>query len=91
MIPYPYRVAGALAAATMLASVAGARDITEAIRTFEPRLDPKKLHVEARPGVDASNSVSFVIHGDITSAVDALPVRFLASVEVETGEAVVQD
>lgn len=68
-----------------------AAEIAQAIRTFEPRLDAGKLHVEARPGVDTVNAVAFVIHGDVTSAVDALPVRFLASVEVETGEAVVKD
>ena len=68
-----------------------AQEIAQAVRTFEPRLDPRKLQVQAQPGVDAANAISFVIHGDVTAAVDALPVRFLASVEVETGEAVVKD
>ncbi len=78
-------------AASAGAVAARASDIAEAVRTFEPRLDAKKLHVEARPGVDEHNAIAFVIHGDVTAAVGALPVRFLASVEVETGEAVVKE
>ena len=68
-----------------------ARDIENAIKTFEPRLDPDKLKVEAKPGVGLDNAISYVIHGDISAAVKALPVQFVANVEVETGEAVVRD
>ena len=32
-----------------------------------------------------------MIHGDVTTAVKALPIQFYANVEVETGQAVVQD
>jgi type VI secretion system protein ImpF len=70
---------------------ARANDIRQAIRTFEPRMDGDKLRVEAQKGVGLDNSVSFIIRGDITSAVKAMPVQFLANVEIETGEAVVRE
>ena len=71
---------------------ARATDMEQAIRTFEPRLDPAKLHVEMKTDeVGLDNAVAYTIHGDITAAVQAMPVQFYASVEVETGEAVVQD
>ena len=68
-----------------------ARDIEEAIRTYEPRMDPEKTRVEAEPGVGLDNAVAYVIYGDITGAVKGLPVKFFANVEVETGEAVVRE
>ena len=68
-----------------------ARDIEEAIRNFEPRMDPQKTRVEAEPGVGFDNAVAYVIYGDITGAVKGLPVKFFANVEVETGEAVVRE
>lgn len=66
-------------------------EITEAIRTFEPRLDSDKLEVEAKPGIGLDNAVSYVIRGDIVAAVRAMPVQFLANIEVETGQAVVRE
>lgn len=68
-----------------------AREMEAVIRTFEPRLDPAKLRVEFHSKVNDDNAVSYVIHGDVTAAVNALPVLFVAAVEVETGETVVQD
>ncbi len=76
---------------TPAAIQARAADISQAIRTYEPRLDGDRLKVEARPGIDLDNAISFIIRGDITSAVKAMPVQFLASVEVETGEAIVRE
>ncbi len=78
-------------ASTGKALEARTREIAEVIRRFEPRLDAQTLKIEAKPSVDIENSVSYVIHGDITSAVRALPVEYIASVEVETGQAVVQE
>ena len=78
-------------ALTATAVDARAREIQDAIRTFEPRLDPSKVVVTATPGVGSDNAVAFVIQGDIVSAVRALPVQFFANVEVETGEAVVSE
>lgn len=68
-----------------------ARDIEAAIRTYEPRLDGDKLSVETSAEVGIDNAVSFVIRGDIVSAVRAMPVKYFANVEVETGEAVVRE
>ena len=70
---------------------ARAAQIEDAIRTFEPRLDAATVVVEAQPAVGLDNAIAYVISGDITAAVKALPVRFFANVEVETGEAVVRD
>ena len=68
-----------------------ASQIEEAIRTFEPRLEASSVVVDAQPIVGLDNAIAYVITGDITAAVKALPVKFFANVEVETGEAVVRD
>ena len=65
--------------------------IRRAILIYEPRMDPEKVEVEARSTVEKDNAVTFVIRGDVTSAVKAMPVQFVADVEVETGEAVVRE
>ena len=65
--------------------------IRKAILVYEPRMDPKKVEVEARSTIERDNAVTFLIRGDVTSAVKAMPVQFIADVEVETGEAVVRD
>ena len=76
---------------TKVAVNARAADIANSIKTFEPRLDAAKLDVQATPGVGVDNAISYVIRGDITSAIRAMPVQFFANVEVETGEAVVRE
>lgn len=68
-----------------------ARDIRAAIIAFEPRIDPKTLEVEARSGTERDNAVSFDVRGDVVSAVNALPVRFITDVEVDTGAVTVRD
>lgn len=70
---------------------ARAREMEEAIAVFEPRLDPTKLRVEVRPEIGLDNAIGYIIHGDVVAAVQAIPVQFFASVEVETGEAVVKE
>ncbi len=70
---------------------ARAADIAEMIRIFEPRLDASKLQVSVNTGIGLDNAVSYVIRGDIASAVRAMPVQYFASIEVETGEAVVRE
>ena len=65
--------------------------IRQAILTFEPRMDPEKVEVEARSTASTDNAVTFLIRGDVTSAVKAMPVQFVADVELETGEALVRD
>ncbi len=63
------------------------REIREAIETFEPRLDRRHLTVEIKTDADKPNAVTYIVHSDITEAVDALPVEF--KLEVEHDQAVV--
>ena len=70
---------------------ARAADIAEMIRIFEPRLAADKLQVGINTGIGLDNAVSYVIRGDIASAIRAMPVQYFASIEVETGEAVVRE
>ena len=49
-----------------------AREIRDAIRAFEPRLDPQRLEVEAISEVQKENSVTYIIRGDVTAAVQAM-------------------
>ncbi len=78
-------------AATVRAIEARTREMEAVIRLFEPRLDPDKLRVEAQPSIGADNSLTYIIHGDITAAVRALPVEYVANVELETGQAIVKE
>ena len=68
-----------------------AREIRAAIRAFEPRMEEKSLVVEPMESTERANSITFLIHGDITSAVQALPVKFRTDVETDTGAAVVRE
>jgi type VI secretion system protein ImpF len=78
-------------ASTLTAVRSRANQIADQIRIFEPRLDGENLDVTAEPGVGLDNAVAYMIRGDVTSAVRAMPVQFFANVEVETGEAVVRE
>ena len=66
-------------------------EMADAIKLFEPRMDSENLRVESSNQVGLDNAISYVIRGDITSAVRAMPVQFFAAIEVETGEAVVRE
>lgn len=68
-----------------------ARDIRNAIKAFEPRLDNAELMVEPVESVEKENSVTFVIHGDVSSAVGAIPVKFWADVEADNAAASVRE
>jgi type VI secretion system protein ImpF len=68
-----------------------AREIRDAIRRFEPRIDPQRLDVSAATTSAKPNAVTFVIRGDVTSAVKALPVEFKTDVEVDTGAATLRE
>jgi type VI secretion system protein ImpF len=50
-----------------------AREIRDAIRAFEPRMDPRRLEVEAVTSVEKENAITYIIRGDVTAAVQALP------------------
>jgi len=62
-----------------------AREVRDAIRMFEPRIEPDSLVVEPGGGSQGGNSVTFLIHGDISSAVKVMPVRFRTELEADTG------
>lgn len=64
-----------------------AREIREAVRRFEPRVDRKSLDVEVDPSRERFNSVGFVIRGDLSTALQAMPVEFRTEVEIDTGSA----
>jgi type VI secretion system protein ImpF len=78
-------------AQSRLAILGRAVHIKEAVTAFEPRLDAKKLSVEARSTSERENAVTYVIAGDITSAVEALRVQYLTDVETDTGAADVRE
>ncbi len=67
-----------------------ARDIRTAIRAFEPRIDEKTLMVEPVTERERDNAVTYVIHGDVTSAVNAMPVSFRTDVESDTAAVTVR-
>jgi type VI secretion system protein ImpF len=68
-----------------------ARDIRDAIRLYEPRIDPQKLDVEPMTSSQKPNAVTFVIRGDVTTAVNAMPVEFKTDVEIDTGAATLRE
>lgn len=65
--------------------------IRQAIIAFEPRLEPATLSVDVRTSDQREGAVTFVIAGDITSAVHALKARYVADIEFETGIADVRE
>jgi type VI secretion system protein ImpF len=68
-----------------------ARDIRDAIRAFEPRLEEGSLIVEPTGEYERENSVTYLIHGDVTSAVKAIPVKFRTDFEADTAAATVRE
>ena len=61
-----------------------AKQIRDAIRAFEPRMDPKQLDVSNVTEIERENAVTYVIRGDVTSAVQAMPVEFKTDIELDT-------
>lgn len=68
-----------------------ARDIRDAICAFEPRMDPEQLDVSPVTTVERENAVTFVIRGDVTAAVQAMPVEFKTDVELDTSTVIVRE
>jgi type VI secretion system protein ImpF len=62
-----------------------------AIRAFEPRIAPETLCVEPREVHERENALTYVVTGDITSAVNAVGVRYFTDFELDTGAATVRD
>jgi type VI secretion system protein ImpF len=61
-----------------------AREIRNAIRMFETRLDPDSLVVEPLASKEKINTVVFLIHAEIRSAVRPVPVEFRTELEADT-------
>lgn len=70
---------------------ARARDIRKAIIRYEPRVERGSLEVEPSFEQARPNSVGFIIRGDVTAAVQAMPVEIRTDVEVDTGAASVRE
>ena len=68
-----------------------ARDIRNAIRAFEPRISEQTLSVEPAEAIERENSVTYLIQGDVTSAVNALPIKFRTDIEADSAAATVRD
>jgi len=68
-----------------------ARDLREALENFEPRLDRRSLDVQPRAAGERENAVTYVIQGDVSAAVKAMPVQFFTDVEADTGAVTVRD
>jgi type VI secretion system protein ImpF len=68
-----------------------ARDIRAAIRAFEPRIDEKTLMVEPSQHSERENAITYVIEGDVTSSVNALPIKLRTDVETDTAAVVVRE
>ena len=70
---------------------ARAREIRDAVRAFEPRLDAKRLEVEAIEEIEKENAITYIIRGDVTAAVQAMPVEFKTDIEVDTASVTVRE
>jgi type VI secretion system protein ImpF len=68
-----------------------AREIRDSIRAFEPRMDPEHLDVTPLTTVERENAVTYVIRGDVTAAVQAMPVEFKTDVELDTAAVTVRE
>jgi type VI secretion system protein ImpF len=68
-----------------------AQQIRSAIVSFEPRIEPRSLEVEVSKKVERDNSLTFVIHADVTSAVRAIPIELRTDLEVDTASVTVRE
>lgn len=63
------------------------RDLTEAVRKFEPRLIEQTVNVSfAQATVDDENKIRFVISGELRGAFDDRYIEFKTSVALDTGD-----
>ena len=67
-----------------------AREIRQAIQTFEPRIDPATLDVTVAGQVERENALTFVIQADIRSAVRAVPIKLRTDVEADSAAVTVR-
>lgn len=68
-----------------------ARDIRKAIIQFEPRFEESSLVVETTDQIERENSITFVIRGDITSAVSVMPIQIKTDIEADSAAVSVRE
>lgn len=68
-----------------------ARQIRNAIRIFETRIDPESLVVEPIASDDKPNTVVFLIRAEISSSVRPVPVQIRTELEADTAAVEVSD
>ena len=68
-----------------------ARDIRKALISFEPRLSEQSLNIDVSDTIERENAVTFVIQGDIRSAMRAIPVKLRTDVEADTAAVTVRE
>ena len=68
-----------------------AREIRNAVRIFETRIDGESLVVEPVSSGDNANAVTFLIHGDISAASKTLAVQFRTELEADTASVAVSE
>lgn len=71
--------------------LARARDIRGSLRAFEPRIDEHTLSVEPATDRERENAITFVIHAEIRSAVQPVPLRLKTDVEADGGTVEVRE
>ncbi len=69
------------------------RSIRDAIRRFEPRINPASVRVAAalKPGADTHNVLTFEIQGEMWAQPLPEPLYLRTEVDLETGECLVQE
>lgn len=66
--------------------IARAGQIAQALRTFEPRLDPATLTVEMhQEGAIAENQVRFVVSGEVRTALEDSRFVVVTAIDLDTG------
>jgi type VI secretion system protein ImpF len=68
-----------------------AREIRNAIRVFETRIEPESLVVEPLASKDKPNAVVFLIHAEISSTLRPVPVQFRTELEADTASVQVSE
>jgi type VI secretion system protein ImpF len=54
-------------------------------------MDPDSVTVEASDKAERENAITYLINGDVVSAVRAIPVKFRTDVELDTAAATVRE
>ena len=68
-----------------------ARQIRNAIRAFETRIDPETLVVEPQASSDKPNTVVFLIQAEISTSLRPVPVQIRTELEADTAAVEVSD